>query len=170
MKRFEVVTISLMAAGVLALGQAPQDNAPPSDPPGDGVPFQLTVKAGTFVTVRVDQPLSSDHNQQGDAFWATLVQPLVVDGVVIAQRGQTIGGRVTEAQKAGRVEGVAKLGIQLTELTLVDGQQVPVQTELISRRGPTSTGQDAGSSSSTPRIFSTSSHRSGPIAARSRRR
>ncbi len=32
-----------------------------------------------------------------------------------------------------------------------------------------STGHDTGSSSPTPRIFSTSSHRSGPIAARSRR-
>jgi hypothetical protein len=137
------LTISLLAAGGLLLAQAPE-NAPPNDPPNDAVPFQLTIKAGTFVTVRVDQPLSSDHNQQGDAFSATLVQPVVVDGVVVAQRGQTIGGRVTEAQKAGRVEGVARLGIQLTDLTLVDGQQLPIQTELISRRGPTSTGQDAG--------------------------
>jgi hypothetical protein len=100
--------------------------------------------AGTFVTVRVNQYLSSDHNQAGDAFSATLVQPLVVNGVVVAEPGQTIAGRVVDAQKAGRIEGTSRLQVQLTELTLVDGQQIPIQSQLISRKGPTSVGQDAG--------------------------
>jgi len=104
----------------------------------------LTIKPGTFVTVRIDQPLSSDHNQAGDAFAATLVKPLIIDGIVVAQSGQTIAGRVAEAQKAGRVTGVSRLGVQLTDLTLVDGQQVPIQSALINRTGPTSVGRDAG--------------------------
>jgi len=91
----------------------------------------------------VNQFLSSDQNQQGDAFSASLIQPLVVNGVVVAEPGQTIGGRVVEAQKAGRIEGTARLRVQLTELTLVDGQQIPIQTQLISRRGDTSVGRDA---------------------------
>jgi hypothetical protein len=92
----------------------------------------------------VNQPLSSDTNQAGDAFSATLVRPLVVDGVVVAEPGQTVGGRVVEAKKAGHVEGVARLGVQLTDLTLIDGQQVSIQSQLISRSGPTSVGRDAG--------------------------
>jgi hypothetical protein len=64
--------------------------------------------------------------------------------VVVAQRGQIIGGRVAEAQKAGRVTGVSHLGVQLTDLTLVDGQQVPIETELTSLAGPTSKARDAG--------------------------
>ncbi len=107
------------------------------------VPPQLTIKPGTYVTARIDQWLSSDRNQAGDAFTATLVQPIVVDGVVVAQRGQTVAGRVSEAQKAGRVEGTSRLGVQLTDLTLVDGQQEPVQSQMVSRSGPTSTGRDA---------------------------
>jgi hypothetical protein len=51
---------------------------------------------------------------------------------------------VAEAQKAGRVEGVSRLGVQLTELTLVDGNQVPLQSQLISRSGGTSVGRDVG--------------------------
>jgi hypothetical protein len=54
-----------------------------------------------------------------------------------------VGGRVSAAQKAGRVEGVSKLGIELIDMPVVDGQQVPIQTQLVSRSGPTSTGQDA---------------------------
>jgi hypothetical protein len=104
----------------------------------------LTIKPGTYITVRVNQVLSSDHNHPGDAFAATLVKPVVVDGVVIAERGQTIGGRVAEAKKAGMVEGTSKLGVQLTDLTLADGQSLPIQSQLISRNGPTSVGRDAG--------------------------
>jgi hypothetical protein len=94
--------------------------------------------------VRVDQMLSSDRNQAGDGFSATLTRPLVADGVVVAQRGEILGGRVAEAQKAGRVAGVSRLAVQLTDLTLVDGQQVPIETELTSLAGPTSKARDAG--------------------------
>jgi hypothetical protein len=125
-----------------------QQNDPPNSQPNSQpnyiVPSQLTVKPGTFVTVWVNQTLSSDRNQAGDAFTATLAKPLVVDGVVVAQRGQTVGGRVAEARKAGRVEGVSRLSLQLTDLTLVDGQVVPLDAQLINRRGPTSEGRDAG--------------------------
>jgi hypothetical protein len=108
------------------------------------VPAMLTVPGGTYLTVRTNQMLSSDKNQAGDAFSASLLKPLVVNGVVVAEPGQTIGGRVVEAVKAGHIEGVARLGVQLTDLTLVDGQQLPIQSSLINRAGPTSIGQDAG--------------------------
>jgi hypothetical protein len=128
-------------------GQNPPPNYQPNyqQPPApQPVPAQLTIPAGTYITVRVNELLSSDKNQVGDAFSATLLQPIVVNGVVVAEPGQTVGGRVAEAKKAGRIEGVARLGLQLTSLTLVDGQQVPIQSQLISRHGPTSVGQDAG--------------------------
>jgi hypothetical protein len=125
----------------------PQNNQygpPQSDPSAQPVPSTLTLPAGTFLTVRVDQLLSSDKNQAGDAFSATLIRPVVADGVVVAQQGQMLGGRVAEAQKAGRVTGVSRLAVQLTDLTLVDGEQVPVDTELTRLSGPTSRARDAG--------------------------
>ena len=120
-------------------GQYGPNQGPPMAPP----PPQLTLKQGTYITVRINQPLSSDHSQVGDAFSATLVRPVVVNGFVVAQRGETLGGKVSEVEKAGRIKGVSKLGIQLTDLTLVDGQNVPLQTTLISRTGPTTVGRDA---------------------------
>lgn len=124
------------------------ENQGPEGPAASGpsapVPPRLTIQPGTFVTVRLNQTVSSDRNHAGDAFSATLVRPIVVDGVVIAQRGQTLGGRVAEATKAGRIEGTSRLAIQLTDLTLVDGQQVPIQSQFASRAGGTSVGRDAG--------------------------
>ena len=117
--------------------QPVQQNAQPAIPP------QLTIKPGMYVTVRLNNYLNSDKNQPGDAFSATLVRPVIVDGIVVAAPGQTLGGKVTEAKKAGRVEGTSRLGIELTDLPVVDGQQVPLKTQLISRSGPTSVGRDA---------------------------
>jgi hypothetical protein len=125
--------------------QPPQqgDQAPPAQYDAGPAPGQLVLPAGTLLTVRVNQPLSSDHNQKDDAFTASLAQPLVTNGFVIARRGQMIQGRVVEAQKAGRVTGTSRLGLELDQLTLVDGQQIPVQTQLVERRGDTSVGRDA---------------------------
>ena len=124
-------------------------HSPQAEQPAPTVPSRLTLKPGAFVTVRVNQYLSSNKNQPGDAFTATLAQPLVVDGLVVGQRGQTVGGRVVEAKKAGRIKGVSHLALQLTDLTLVDGQQIPVQTQLTGWKGPKSVGRDAGAIATT---------------------
>ncbi len=121
--------------------QAPQQA--PTGPPPQAGPSKLTIPAGTWVTIRVNEPLSSDRNQAGDAFFATLAQPLVVDGLVVARRGQQVSGLVSEAQKAGRVSGTSHLGLEITEIGLVDGHQVQVKSKLMERRGQTSVGRDA---------------------------
>lgn len=111
--------------------------------PAPPLPATIMLPAGTWLTMRVNQPLSSDHNKEGDMFMGTLLQPIVVNGRVIAHRGQTVGGIVSEVEKAGRVKGTSKLGLQLTDVTIADGSQVPVKTKLTERRGTTSQGRDA---------------------------
>jgi hypothetical protein len=131
-------------------GQGPVYNSGPQQPYGgqysapQPMPAQLTITPGTYVTVRVNQQLSSDRNQPGDAFTATLTDPVVVNGVVVAEPGQTLGGQVTEAVKAGRIEGTARLGVVLTDLTLADGQKLPIRTQFLNRKAGTSVGRDAG--------------------------
>ena len=107
-------------------------------------PFNLTIPPGTWITVRMNEPISSERAQSGDEFLATLAQPIVVNGLVIARRGQTVQGRVTDVLRAGRIKGTSRLGIQITELSLVDGQQIPINTQFIERHGDTSVGQDLG--------------------------
>ncbi len=117
--------------------QRPQEQAdapapPPAFDPAQSAPPRpgpLVVPAGTLLTVRISQPLSSDHNQPGDGFTAVLQQPLVVDGLVVARRGQTVDGTVTESVKAGRSTRDSHLRVEIAQLTLVDGQQVPVKNE-----------------------------------------
>jgi len=110
---------------------------------GHAVPETLVVPAGTILLVRINEFLSSDRNQIGDQFTAELEQPIVVHGWVVARRGQMVTGKVLAAQKAGKVKGVSQLGVELTDLTVVDGQQMPILTELWQGSGGTSHGADA---------------------------
>jgi hypothetical protein len=93
--------------------------------------------------MRTNEPLSSDHSQVGDQFTGTLQQPIVVNGWAVARRGQVVMGQVKSAKKAGRVTGTSQLGVELTDMTLVDGQQAPILTELWKASGGTSHGADA---------------------------
>lgn len=108
-----------------------------------GAPGAIELSLGTWIVIRVNEPLSSDHSMAGDVYTATLAQPVVADGFVLARRGQTAGGRVAEVQRAGKVRGTSRLGIELTEVTLADGRQLPVRTQLIDMSGGTTKGRDA---------------------------
>jgi hypothetical protein len=134
-------------------GETPNENAQPAEqtrePEYRHVPATLTLKPGTVITARISQLLSSNKNKPGDSFSAVLEQPVVVDGWVVARRGQTVLGRVAIAQKAGRIKGTSKLGIELSELVLVDGQQLPIRSQLLQDTGATAKGRDAAATATT---------------------
>jgi hypothetical protein len=107
---------------------APQPVAAP-EPPPPPPPRQVTLNAGFRIPVRLIDGLTSERNNAGDTFTATLDNPLVVDGLVIAERGAKAEGRVVASDKGGRVKGVASLSIELTRVHLSDGQTISVVTD-----------------------------------------
>jgi hypothetical protein len=130
-------------------GPAANSNGQPNYAPrqysnsGPILPDPLTIPAGTVIQVRTTDWLSSDKNHKGDQFIGTLAAPIIVNGWVVARRGQSVTGQVTDAVRAGRVKGVSKLQLDLGQLTLVDGQLIPVQTTLLNASAGTSKGRDA---------------------------
>ncbi len=96
-----------------------------------------------MLAVRIGETLSSARNQSGDTFLATLTQPLVIDGFVIAERGARMEGKVVDASPAGRVSGVAYLRISLVRLATADGQNIRIRTEPFVKQASSSTGTDA---------------------------
>jgi len=92
-------------------------------------PRTVTVPAGTLVPVRLRDSLSTERHSTHDAFFATLDAPLIVEGLVIAERGALVRGRVVEAAGSGRVKGRAALVLQLDELSTADGQKVEIRTD-----------------------------------------
>jgi hypothetical protein len=120
-----------------------QPDAQPQGQPNQAVlPQILTLPAGTVVRVRIDEWLSTDRNMSGDSFSAVLDQPIVVGGWVVARRGQAQTGRVSLVKKGGHGGGASQLGVDLPELTLVDGQQLPLQTQLFQTSDGNSEGRN----------------------------
>jgi hypothetical protein len=119
---------------------APEQTEAPAPPPAPSV----TLRAGMLLPVRLGESLSSEHNQAGDTFTATLDTPLVVDDFVIAERGARAEGRVVEAQKASHLKGQSLLALELTRLITSDGQHVGIQTDAFRKQAAASTEQDVG--------------------------
>ena len=112
-------------------------------------PARINLAPGTWIKVHIDRVLSSDHNHAGDVFTGVLAQPIIVNGFVIAHRGQNVTGRVSDAMKAGRVKGTSQLGLEITELAIADGQQLPLKTQLVEYHGGTTRGNDAAAIATT---------------------
>ncbi len=126
--------------------ETPQQPEPAVTAPAPQSPsaLQVTLKAGMLIPVRTVERLSSDRNSAGDGFTATLDQPLVVDGWVIAERGARLEGKVVESQRAGHGNGRSDLAIVLTQLRTSDGQRVAIETETFEKHAQASTGETAG--------------------------
>jgi hypothetical protein len=148
-----------------------QPSLPPQQPPADQrsersedrkpheqtaqgpLPGSLTLPAGTVIRVRIDDWLSTEHNVIGDNFSGSLDEPIVVDGWVVARRGQAQTGHISQVKKGGHGSGTSQLGLDLPELTLVDGQKLPLHTELYqTSAGASSHGRDAAVVGSTTGI------------------
>jgi hypothetical protein len=125
----------------------PKQTTPPPAAPTPGpsnpqqAPSSLTLPVGSLITVRTNEWLSTDKNLPGDGFNAVLDQPIVSEGWVVASRGQAVLGRVSLSQKASHANhNVSQLWLQLSEMTLMDGQVLSIQTQLVQSADRSSNG------------------------------
>jgi hypothetical protein len=138
--------ILIRRSGLAAIGLAALLTLPAVAQRRDQVselPDELFAPVGTVLTVQIRDFISSNRSSSGDRFLGMLQQPLVIDGWVVARPGQTVIGEVVSASNAGRVKGTSDLAVELTEITLVDGRQVPIRTQIMKNYGPQSHGDDA---------------------------
>jgi hypothetical protein len=117
--------------------------APAPEPPPPPPPRQVTLNAGTLIPIRLIDSLTTERNNPGDTFAATLDQPLVVDGLVIAEKRSRVEGRIVNADKGGKVKGVAVLSLELTRIHLSDGQVINVHTDSFEKHAEATHGTDA---------------------------
>jgi hypothetical protein len=130
-----------------AVPVAAPEPPPPPPPPAKTItepppPRSVTIASGTVVNVRLGEDLSTERNRQGDSFIATLDEPLVIDGLVIAEKGARATGRIVDLAEAGRVKGLARLSLELTSVMTSDGQKVELRTARFEKQAPASKAED----------------------------
>lgn len=121
----------------------PSTAKPPEPPAPPRTPRTVTIAGGTLISVRLAEKVSSETHKEGDAFLATLDQPLVVNELVIAERGARAEGRIVASEGAGRVKGVSSIALELVTVTTSDGQRIELKTQSFAKEGPKTVAQDA---------------------------
>ena len=108
---------------------APASSAAPAAP----VRETITIPAGTPITVRLGETLSSKSSSAGQSFTATVAQPVVVDGKTVIARGAAAHGTVVDAKAMGHFKGGALLEVQLDSVT-IEGRERQIQTAMVARQ------------------------------------
>jgi len=106
--------------------QAPPASAQASDaPPPPQQPVQVTIPAGTVITVRTVDPIDSSTNKTGDEFAATVDSQIEQNGQVVVPRYAKARLQLVAARSAGHIKGRSEIQLQLVSLA-VDGKSYPV--------------------------------------------
>lgn len=120
-----------------AASDASLSMAEPGAPPfssGQRAAPAVTIPAGTSVSVRLQQAVSSASARAGDPFDAVLDRPLVINGRTVAEKGTPVVGRVMQAKPSGRLHDSGYLRLTLASIT-INGRSVPVQASSIFAKG-----------------------------------
>ena len=95
-------------------------------------PKEVTLPAGTAVTVRLSSAVGSKLSAKGEHFSAIVARPVEVNGKVVLPAGAEALGKVVEAVPQGRFKGAAVLRLVLETVTL-NNDSYDVQTSSVSR-------------------------------------
>jgi hypothetical protein len=134
--------------------QPPQQQPRPTQPaqPAPTTPqprtVTLSVPSGTTLAIRMNDELSTERSQAGDAFTATLTAPLVdAAGIVLVPAGATVRGRVTAVAPSTRVGQTATMNLAFESISF-GGQSHPLHATVeradVQQKTRTSTAEQAG--------------------------
>jgi hypothetical protein len=113
------------------------------DPPKPPAPRSVTIAAGTLIPVRLNEKVSTATHYQNDTVQVTLDAPLIVNGMVVAERGSRQSAKVVLVEPPGRVKGRATISLELAQLRTSDGQSVDVNTETFTHQAASSARKEA---------------------------
>ncbi len=106
-------------------------------PPSRGVPFHpQTLPAGTLLSVRLNEAISTDGLGQGSTFTARLDEPILVDGRTVLAPGANVVGRVESAQASSASDRRGYLCMTLNSIE-VGGRDLSLSTSTLFAKGTT---------------------------------
>ncbi len=134
MHRFLAYSLTI-ACGLLFAGTIANTN--PAPPPEAmwtdmvaGVPVEreITIPAGTILRLRPGRSFGSDISRIEQPVTARLATAVLVNGHTALPAGSTAYGVITEARRAGKVKGRARVGVRFTQIAPHNGQRYSMQT------------------------------------------
>lgn len=127
-------TDSNNSAANSANSSAPNGQSGTPAQPAPTPPPPIVVPAGKVLTVTLDETINSKIANNGDAFAASLAEPVTVDANVVLPIGTKVRGTIVTAQSAGKFKGHALLQLTLDSVS-VNGARYSIQTSEFEEAG-----------------------------------
>lgn len=143
--------VASVACGGPAGSPAGGEGAPAGGAAGTGAaapapekvpPVEVTVPAGTAVSIRLASGLSTETATEGDAVEGEVAQAVVVGGRTVIPAGAMATGSVTDVVRPGRVKGRARLAVRFTGVT-IGGERKALAATPVVRQGEATKSEDA---------------------------
>jgi hypothetical protein len=122
------LAIPLLALALFAAARA--TNVAPNLTGGSAA---MVVPEGTAIHVRLDHSLATNQNDSGEAFAATVMSPVVVNGKEVIPAGAKAEGVVVTSKPSGRLKGHAYMTLALSTVD-VGGANYEVHTSTVGRQ------------------------------------
>jgi hypothetical protein len=117
---------------------------PPSkleSPPPQPTFREVTIPAGTSLSVTLLSPVASNTSKVEDPIKGSIAKAVTISGVTALPVGTQMLGTVTEASESGRVKGKASVAFRFDRL-VVNGETVRVQTANVQNEAAADTKSD----------------------------
>jgi hypothetical protein len=108
--------------------------APATETPSNPAVPQVTIPAGTSLSIRTIDAVDSEKAQVGQIFSATLDSPVEVDGRIVIPANADVQGNVVEVKSAGKFAGASQLTLDLTKVSF-NGKAYRIDTDQWSKTG-----------------------------------
>jgi hypothetical protein len=105
---------------------------------------EITIPAGTLLTVALDTPVASDTSRVEQAVTAHLTRPVRLRGRTVLAAGSRVSGVVTDATRSAKVKGRAHVAMRFDSLTSHgDDQRYAIRTASVGRTAQGTKQKDA---------------------------
>jgi serine/threonine protein kinase len=105
--------------------------------------LRITIPEGTSLSAQLEDSLSSETAEAGEAFVAHTTKPISIEGHEALAAGARIEGHVAHAESAGKVSGTGEITLEFDRIVTPDGFELALAVEPLHRVARTTRKRDA---------------------------
>jgi hypothetical protein len=138
------LTAGFLAVGLIAATASVPLEAGGAPPTGSIGWREITIPAGTALTVVLDTSVGSDISRVEQPVSGHLARTVHVNGAAAIPAGSAVSGVVTSARRSGKVRGRAYVAMRFSSVTpRGDSERYRIQTRNVGRLAPATKEKDA---------------------------
>jgi hypothetical protein len=122
----EAVLVAMLNAPRRATTDAPGTDASPIVAASPPQALRVKLPRGTPLDVEMAYTISSQEVRAGELISFRVVNPVLMDGVVVVAVGATASARVVQASRGGHWGRAGRIAWVMQDVTAVDGTRIPL--------------------------------------------